>query len=112
MVRDICACRPACAPGLLEFCDCTESFQRGDMRRREFITAVGGSVTWSLAARAQQLAGVPRVIQLAPVQIQAQIDATRRILRELGYVEGRNIRLEFRDAAGNVDALPAVAQEL
>jgi putative ABC transport system substrate-binding protein len=82
------------------------------MRRREFITAVGGSVTWSLAARAQQLAGVPRVIQLAPVQIQAQIDATRRILRELGYVEGRNIRLEFRDAAGNVDALPAVAQEL
>jgi putative ABC transport system substrate-binding protein len=55
---------------------------------------------------------VPRVIQLAPVQIQAQIDATRRILRELGYVEGRNIRLEFRDAAGNVDALPAVAQEL
>jgi putative ABC transport system substrate-binding protein len=46
------------------------------------------------------------------VQIQAQIDATRRILRELGYVEGRNIRLEFRDAAGNVDALPAVAQEL
>jgi putative ABC transport system substrate-binding protein len=82
------------------------------MRRREFITAVGGSVTWSLAARAQQLAGVPRVIQLAPVQIQAQIDATRRILRELGYVEGRNIRLEFRDAAGNVDALSAVAQEL
>ena len=82
------------------------------MRRREFITAVGGSVTWSLAARAQQPAGVPRVIQLAPVQIQAQIDATRRILRELGYVEGRNIRLEFRDAAGNVDALPAVAQEL
>ena len=82
------------------------------MRRREFITAVGGSVTWSLAARAQQLAGVPRVIQLAPVQIQAQIDATRRILRELGYVEGRNIRLEFRDAAGNVDALPAVAQGL
>src|SRR6476646_5449294 len=82
------------------------------MRRREFITAVGGSVTWSLAARAQQLAGVPRVIQLAPGQIQSQIDATRRILRELGYVEGRNIRLEFRDAAGNVDALPAVAQEL
>jgi len=55
---------------------------------------------------------MPRVIHLAPVDIPSQTDATRRQLHELGYVEGRNIRLEFRNAAGNADALPALAQEL
>jgi putative ABC transport system substrate-binding protein len=40
------------------------------------------------------------------------VESTRAGLRELGYVEGRNIRLEFRNAAGNVDALPALAQEI
>ncbi|WP_283814726.1 ABC transporter substrate-binding protein [Bradyrhizobium sp. AUGA SZCCT0182] len=55
---------------------------------------------------------MPRVISLAPVHVASQAEGTRRILRELGYVEGRNIRLEFRDAAGNVDALPRLAQEL
>jgi putative tryptophan/tyrosine transport system substrate-binding protein len=63
-------------------------------------------------ASAQQAAGIPRVIQLAPVGVPSQVEFTRRLLRELGYVEGRNIRLEFRDAAGNVDALPALAQEI
>jgi putative tryptophan/tyrosine transport system substrate-binding protein len=82
------------------------------MRRREFITLLGGSVTWPLMASAQQAAGIPRVIQLAPVGVPSQVEFTRRLLRELGYVEGRNIRLEFRNAAGNVDALPALAQEI
>jgi putative ABC transport system substrate-binding protein len=63
-------------------------------------------------ASAQQLARAPRVIHLAPVDIPAQADGTRRLLSGLGYVDGRNIRLEFRSAAGNVDALPALAQEL
>jgi putative ABC transport system substrate-binding protein len=82
------------------------------MRRREFITLLGGTVTWPLMASAQQAAGIPRVIQLAPVGVPSQVEFTRRLLRELGYVEGRNIRLEFRNAAGNVDALPALAQEI
>jgi len=82
------------------------------MRRREFITLLGGTVTWPLMASAQQAAGMPRVIQLAPVGVPSQVEFTRRLLRELGYVEGRNIRLEFRNAAGNVDALPALAQEI
>ena len=56
--------------------------------------------------------GTPLVIYLAPVDIPAQTDAAHRLLRELGYVEGRNIRLEFRNAAGNVEALPALAQEI
>jgi len=82
------------------------------MRRREFITLLGGTVTWPLMASAQQVAGMPRVIQLAPAGVPAQVETTRASLRELGYVEGRNIRLEFRNAAGNVDALPALAQEI
>jgi putative ABC transport system substrate-binding protein len=82
------------------------------MRRRGFITLVSGAVTWPLVARAQRIAGRPRVIHLAPVDVPSQPDATRRLLGELGYVEGRNIHLEFRNAAGNVDALPALAQEL
>jgi putative ABC transport system substrate-binding protein len=82
------------------------------MRRRGFITLLGGAATWPLTASAQQHARTPRVVQLAPVAIPSQADATRRILHELGYVAGRNIHLEFRNAAGNVDALPALAQEL
>jgi putative tryptophan/tyrosine transport system substrate-binding protein len=82
------------------------------VRRREFITLAGGAVTWPLMASAQQPAGMPRVIQFAPVDVPSQADGTRRFLGELGYVDGRNIRLGFRNAAGNVDALPALAQEL
>ena len=82
------------------------------MRRRELITILGGASIWPLMASAQRLAGAPRVIHFAPVDIPAQTDATRRLLGQLGYVEGSNIRLEFRNAAGNVEALPALAQEL
>ena len=82
------------------------------MRRREFIAGLGGAVAWPLAARAQQPTRMPRVVRLAPVHVPAQVDGTRSLLRELGYVEGRNIRLEFRNAAGNVDALPSLAQEI
>src|SRR5712672_932937 len=82
------------------------------MRRRELIILLGGATIWPLLASAQQLAGMPHVVLLSPVGIPSQADATRRLLSELGYVEGRNIRLEFRTAAGNADALPALAQEL
>ena len=82
------------------------------MRRRGFIGIVGGAITWPLLATARELVAKPRVIQLGPVDIPSQADATRRLLAELGYVEGHNIRLEFRNAAGNVDALPALAQEI
>jgi putative ABC transport system substrate-binding protein len=82
------------------------------MRRREVITILSGAAIWPLLASAQQLARMPHVVHLSPVDIPSQADQTRRQLRELGYVEGRNIRLEFRNAAGNVDALPALAQDL
>ena len=82
------------------------------MQRREFITLFSGAVTWPIMARAQQLARMPHIVQLSPVDIPSQADQIRRDLHELGYAEGRNIRLEFRNAAGNVDALPALAKEL
>jgi putative ABC transport system substrate-binding protein len=84
----------------------------GHIRRREFIKLLSAAGAWPLIASAQRLPGMPRVIHIAPVGIPAQIDTTRRLLRELGYVEGQNIRLEFQNAAGNADALPALAQEL
>jgi putative tryptophan/tyrosine transport system substrate-binding protein len=85
------------------------------MRRREFITLVGGSaVAWPLAARAQQSAKVPRVGFLfygspgpAP-----EVDAFRQGLRELGYIEGQNITVEYRFAGGRIEQLPELAAEL
>jgi putative ABC transport system substrate-binding protein len=84
------------------------------MRRREFIGLIGGvaATAWPLAARAQRSVRLPRVVQLSPVDVPAQVNATRAQLRELGYEEGRNIRLEFRNTEGNVDRLPALALEL
>jgi putative tryptophan/tyrosine transport system substrate-binding protein len=82
------------------------------MRRRVFITLLGGTATWSLTASAQQAPKTPRVVQLAPANFPTQVELTHGVLRELGYVEGRNIRLEFRSAAGDVGALPALAQEI
>ena len=67
------------------------------MKRREFITLVGGMATaWPLGARAQQPAKVPRIgflitAPLANPQIQAILEAFRQGLRELGYQEGQNI---------------------
>jgi ABC-type uncharacterized transport system substrate-binding protein len=87
-------------------------FQRRHMRRRDLITLFGGAVTWPLLANAQQPAAMPRVVHLAPAEVPSQIDGTRRRLRELGYVEGRNIHLEFRNAGGDVDALAALAQQI
>src|ERR1700737_2539059 len=82
------------------------------MRRRELITIVSSATVWPLLASAQQLAGMPHVVQLSPVDVPSQANGTRKLLHELGYVEGHNIRLEFRHSAGNVDALPALAQKI
>jgi putative ABC transport system substrate-binding protein len=87
------------------------------MRRREFITLLGGAaLAWPLTARAQQPAsGRPIVGVLAP-QSQAasarNVEAFRKGLRDLGYVEGRNITLEIRYADGLPERLPQLAAEL
>ena len=83
------------------------------MRRREFVGLILGSVSaWPIAISAQQVPRIPRVVYLSPVGIPAQANSYRTQMRELGYVEGRNIRLEFRDAAGEADRLPAIAEEV
>jgi putative tryptophan/tyrosine transport system substrate-binding protein len=84
------------------------------MRRRDFIAAVGGaSVTWPLAARAQQPKPVSRVGMLSLASAMSPIeDAFRQGMRDFGYVEGQNLVLEYRGAAGRADRLAQLAAEL
>ena len=86
------------------------------MRRREFITLLGGTAaTWSLAARAQQPA--PPVVGFfggnSPSLITAElVRAFRQGLRETGYVEGQNLVVEYRWTEGHNDRLSAFASDL
>jgi putative ABC transport system substrate-binding protein len=82
------------------------------MRRRDFIGLIGAATTWPLVARAQQSVGMPHVVHISPVDLPARSIIYRTQLRELGYVEGRNIRLEFLNTGGNVGRLSALAEEL
>jgi hypothetical protein len=94
---------------------CTASGTRV-IGRREFITLLGGAAaTWPLAARAQQPQGRPLIGVLSPISAALaarNMEALRQGLRELGYVEGRNIAFEFRYGEGDLARLPALAAEL
>ena len=85
------------------------------MRRREFITLAGGALAaWPLVVHAQQ-AKVARAGFLGLVSASghaARSAAFRRGLRELGWIEGKNIVIESRWAEGNYDRLPELADEL
>jgi putative tryptophan/tyrosine transport system substrate-binding protein len=85
------------------------------MRRREFLTLLGGAaVDWPLAVHAQQRERwvIGFLSTLSEAQTVAYIAAFRRGLNEMGFAEGRNIRIEFRWAQGQYDRLPAMAAEL
>src|SRR5450631_1783522 len=85
------------------------------MRRREFITMVGSAATWPLAARAQQAERVRRIGFLSTTNENNQLARAQTTLLEaltkLGWVEGRNLRIDLRGAADR-DRLREYAAEL
>ena len=82
------------------------------MKRREFITLVGGALAWPMLARAQQAKRIARIGLFLPPPRNLEVDAFLGGLRDLGWVEGENVHVEYRDAGGDDSRLPALAGEL
>src|SRR5262245_46120855 len=85
------------------------------LRRREFITLLGGAAAWPLAARAQQAGGTAKIGLLWPGDappVSPRMESFRQGLRALGFVDGQNITIELRYAQGGPQQLPELAAEL
>jgi putative tryptophan/tyrosine transport system substrate-binding protein len=88
-----------------------------DLRRRAFISLLGGAAAWPLAARAQQPEGMRRIGVLMNTAAddpegQARNTAFVQALQQFGWTEGRNIRIDYRWSAGNADRTRGYAAEL
>jgi putative ABC transport system substrate-binding protein len=84
------------------------------LKRRDFITLLGGAAAWPLSARAQQPA-TPLVGVMSPLSVATaarNIAALRNRLRELGYTEGRNINIEYRFGDGLAERFPVLVADL
>jgi putative tryptophan/tyrosine transport system substrate-binding protein len=89
--------------------------QSGELQRREFITLVGGAAMWPSAARAQQPGKLPTIGLLHagyPEGETLSVAGFRQGLRETGYIEGRNVAIEYRWAKGQRNLLPSLAADL
>jgi putative tryptophan/tyrosine transport system substrate-binding protein len=82
------------------------------MKRREFIGLVGGAAAWPLAARAQRGGGKIVTIGILAFEPWSPIDTFRQALDDLGYIEGKNVRFEYRYAKGHDERFPELANEL
>jgi putative tryptophan/tyrosine transport system substrate-binding protein len=87
------------------------------MRRREFIAGLGGVATWPVVARAQQGDRVRRIGMLMPGDendpaLKTYVSAFMQALADLGWTDGRNVRMDFRWAGGDINRIRAFAQEL
>ena len=87
------------------------------MRRREFITLLGGAAAWPLVARAQQGERMRRIgvlmgLSESDPEAQSRIAAFRKSLQGLGWTEGRNVQADYYWAAGDIDRTHALAKEL
>src|SRR5262245_44886190 len=84
------------------------------MNRRAFITLLGGAAAWPLAARAQQTGQTPRVgyIRAGTPNNDPFREEFVRGMRDLGYVEGRNIVYEFRHYGDDIESIPSLISDL
>ena len=87
------------------------------LRRREFIAALGGAVAWPLAAGAQQRDRVRRIGVLMPWDendpvVKTLVSALTRSLADLGWTDGRNVRMDIWWGGVDTDRIRALAQEL
>src|SRR5262245_34434169 len=87
------------------------------MKRREFITLLGGAAVWPLAARAQQPERIRRIGVLEPLAVDdpealARVTAFAQGLQQLGWTANRNVRIDYRWGAGDADRIRQQAAEL
>jgi putative tryptophan/tyrosine transport system substrate-binding protein len=85
------------------------------VRRREFITLLGGAAAWPLAVRAQQPPTMPVIGLLNSATLESQVErlaAFQQGLKETGFVAGQNVTIDYRSAEGLTDQLPILARDL
>jgi putative ABC transport system substrate-binding protein len=88
-----------------------------EIKRRDFITLLGGAAAWPLSARAQQDDRVQRIGVLMPrdesdPETKTTVSAFTQALADLGWTDGRNVRMDLRWGRGDTNRIPTLAQEL